>query len=246
MNKVNKMQIDYLSFLDNNIISIIIIIILVLYVSNIFKSINNLVKKSYNNYFVRLIILILIVLITPKSPIIGTLLGISYVISLNKNSYENFATNNYVIDNEIINYNNFVLKINDKENYIIFNNKNNNNRILQITVTTDKSKATKFKFNDPYTNSITNPYYKDAWRYNISQISNSNININNIIKKDGIDKIIFIYQRHLSFSNVYYDSWEFDNKIITLEDYYDDNKTKDNSNNDKREAIKNAKLVAIT
>ena len=92
MKNVCKVWLSSLNFLDNNIVNAVIIIILVLYSSNIFTNINNFVGNLYNFSVVRLIVLLLIIYITPKSPTIGILLAISYILSINYSNNETFVS----------------------------------------------------------------------------------------------------------------------------------------------------------
>ena len=82
MKNLCKLWMNSLSFLDNCVINSIIVIILVLYSSTIFDNINSFVGNIYNFSIIRLLVLLVIIYITPKSPTIGILLGISYIVSL--------------------------------------------------------------------------------------------------------------------------------------------------------------------
>ena len=92
MKNISKVWLSSLNFLDNNIVNAVIIIILVLYSSNIFTNINNFVGNLYNFSVIRLVILLLIIYVTPKSPTIGILLAISYLLSINYSSNETFIS----------------------------------------------------------------------------------------------------------------------------------------------------------
>ena len=83
MKNVNKVWLNSLTFLDNSVVSSIIVTILVLYCTQIFDNINSFIGNIYNFSFVRFIVLLLIVYVSPKCPMIGILLGISYLISIN-------------------------------------------------------------------------------------------------------------------------------------------------------------------
>ena len=91
---ISKVWISSLSFLDNYIVNAVIIIILFLYTSNIFTNINSFVGNLYNFSVVRLIVLLLIIYISPKSPTIGILLAISYILSVQYSNNETFVSKN--------------------------------------------------------------------------------------------------------------------------------------------------------
>lgn len=81
-NSIMKMWLNSLAIFDNCYFNISIVIILVLYSSVIFENINVYVSELYNYSIIRLIVLLLIIYIAPKSPTISILLGISYIISI--------------------------------------------------------------------------------------------------------------------------------------------------------------------
>ena len=101
-NNIMKMWLNSLAIFDNCYFNISIIIILVLYSSVIFENINVYVSELYNYSIIRLIVLLLIIYIAPKSPTISILLGISYIISIHymsnnllsvSNKFEKFKSN---------------------------------------------------------------------------------------------------------------------------------------------------------
>lgn len=95
MKNTLKMWMNSLAFLDNHMIVSIIVVILVLYSSCIFDNINHFIGNIYNFSIIRIIILLLIVYVTPKSPLIGILLAISFVISIKyMMNNENFSSKN--------------------------------------------------------------------------------------------------------------------------------------------------------
>jgi hypothetical protein len=72
------------SFKDNIYLLIVLYVILILYSSIYFKDINIYVGNLYKKYkFLNIINLLLILYLGKKYPVIGILLGISYIISLN-------------------------------------------------------------------------------------------------------------------------------------------------------------------
>ena len=91
---ISKVWVSSLNFLDNYIVNAVIIIILFLYTSNIFTNINSFVGNLYNFSVVRLIVLLLIIYISPKSPTIGILLAISYILSVQYSNNETFVSKN--------------------------------------------------------------------------------------------------------------------------------------------------------
>lgn len=93
LENIDKCILSSLSFLDNKNIYISIIFILFLYNTCLFSNINNLVSDLYENSVVKIIMLLLIIYVSRKSCVIGLLLAISYVISLNfKSIMENFVS----------------------------------------------------------------------------------------------------------------------------------------------------------
>ena len=103
MKSLDKYWNDSLSFLDNIYVKVILYVVLILFSSTYFENINMYFANLHKNYkFLNIVVLLLIVYLGRACPVIGILLGISYVISLNyMSSKENFGTllkNNY--DNE--------------------------------------------------------------------------------------------------------------------------------------------------
>lgn len=93
LENIDKCVLNSLSFLDNKNIYISVVFILFLFNSCLFSNINNLVSDFYENSIVKVIMLLLIIYVSRKSCVIGLLLAISYVISLNfKSIMENFVS----------------------------------------------------------------------------------------------------------------------------------------------------------
>lgn len=91
--KLDKLILGSLSFLDNQNVYISIVFILFLYNTCLFSNINNLVSEYYENPVVKVVMLLLVIYVYRKSCLIGLLLGLSYVISLNyKSIVENFVS----------------------------------------------------------------------------------------------------------------------------------------------------------
>lgn len=100
LEKLDKTVLNSLCFLDNNNVYISLVFILFLYNTCIFSNINNLVSDYYQNNIVKVIMLLLVIYITRKSYLIGLLLGISYVISINfKSIMENFESPTFPLPN---------------------------------------------------------------------------------------------------------------------------------------------------
>ncbi len=98
-NSLNKYSNEYL--INNIYIQLVLYAILILYSSTYFEDINIYVGNFLKKYkFLNIIILLLIVYLGRKCPVIGILLGISYLISLN------YYTENYK-DCSIIGNNNY-------------------------------------------------------------------------------------------------------------------------------------------
>ena len=93
-NNIMKLWLNSLAIFDNCYFNISIIIILVLYSSVIFENINVYVSELYNYSIIRLIVLLLIIYIAPKSPTISILLGISYIISIHYMSNDLLSMSN--------------------------------------------------------------------------------------------------------------------------------------------------------
>ena len=90
LKNVNKVIRNSLGFLDNEYVYSVLVIILVLYNSLLFTNINNFVSNIYNFGLVRVLILVLLVYVSQKSTLLGLLLGLSYLLSVNMNSNEYF------------------------------------------------------------------------------------------------------------------------------------------------------------
>jgi hypothetical protein len=100
MKSVDKCWNDSLSFMDNIYVKVILYVVLILFSSTYFENINMYFGNLHKNYkFLNIVVLLLIVYLGRACPVIGILLGISYVISLNyMSSKENFgplSRNNY-------------------------------------------------------------------------------------------------------------------------------------------------------
>jgi hypothetical protein len=102
MKSVDKCWNDSLSFMDNIYVKVVLYVVLILFSSTYFENINIYFGNLHKNYkFLNIVVLLLIVYLGRKCPVIGILLGISYVISLNyMSSKENFiptffGNNNY-------------------------------------------------------------------------------------------------------------------------------------------------------
>jgi len=92
MKSVDKCWNDSLSFMDNIYVKVVLYVVLILFSSTYFENINMYFANLHKNYkFLNIVVLLLIVYLGRKCPVIGILLGISYVISLNyMSSKENF------------------------------------------------------------------------------------------------------------------------------------------------------------
>jgi hypothetical protein len=101
MKSVDKCWDDSLSFMDNIYVKVVLYVVLILFSSTYFENINMYFANLHKNYkFLNIVVLLLIVYLGRACPVIGILLGISYVISLNyMSSKENFfpslMNNNY-------------------------------------------------------------------------------------------------------------------------------------------------------
>lgn len=140
MKNLCKLWMNSLSFLDNCLINSIIVIILVLYSSTIFDNINSFVGNIYNFSIIRLLVLLVIIYITPKSPTIGILLGISYIVSLSymvnaENISEKYSNKNkehfFPLVNENDTSNSFDVKLNNRA----MNSRGNNEKDFVINNT---------------------------------------------------------------------------------------------------------------
>lgn len=93
LENLDKCVLNSLSFLDNKNVYISIIFILFLFNTCLFTNINNLVSEFYQNPIVKVAMLLLVIYVSRKSYLIGLLLALSYVISLNyKTIMENFVS----------------------------------------------------------------------------------------------------------------------------------------------------------
>ena len=92
MKSVDKCWNDSLCFMDNIYVKVVLYVVLILYSSTYFENINMYIGNLHKNYkFLNIVVLLLIVYLGRKCPVIGILLAISYVISLNyMSSKENF------------------------------------------------------------------------------------------------------------------------------------------------------------
>ncbi len=92
MKSVDKCWNDSLSFMDNIYVKVVLYVVLILYSSTYFENINMYIGNLHKNYkFLNIVVLLLIVYLGRKCPVVGILLAISYVISLNHMSdKENF------------------------------------------------------------------------------------------------------------------------------------------------------------
>ena len=105
MKSVDKCWNDSLSFMNNIYVKVVLYVVLILFSSTYFENINIYFGNLHKNYkFLNIVVLLLIVYLGRACPVIGILLGISYVISLNyMSSKENFgplSINNYDNENE--------------------------------------------------------------------------------------------------------------------------------------------------
>jgi hypothetical protein len=93
MKTVDKCWNDSLSFMDNIYAKVVLYVVLILFSSTYFENINMYFANLHKNYkFLNIVVLLLIVYLGRKCPVVGILLGISYVISLNyMSSKENFT-----------------------------------------------------------------------------------------------------------------------------------------------------------
>jgi hypothetical protein len=92
MKSVDKCWNDSLSFMDNIYVKVVLYVVLILYSSTYFENINMYIGNLHKHYkFLNVIVLLLIVYLGRSCPVIGILLAISYVISLNyMSAKENF------------------------------------------------------------------------------------------------------------------------------------------------------------
>ncbi len=82
MKQFEKTWMSSLSIFDDKYVTCIIVFILILLTSTFFPNINSSIRDFMNSKIVRLIIILLIVYIAPKSMITAVLLAILYVMSL--------------------------------------------------------------------------------------------------------------------------------------------------------------------
>lgn len=100
LEKIDKTVLKSLNFLDNNNVYISIVFTLFLYNTCLFSNINNLVSDYYQYPVVKVVMLLLIIYVSRKSYLIGLLLAISYLISLNyKTILENFQSSIFPLPN---------------------------------------------------------------------------------------------------------------------------------------------------
>jgi hypothetical protein len=82
MQEIEKIWKDSLKFLDNKMTHTVLTIVLVLLVSTLFTNINRAIVNLMENKFLRILVVLLIVYFIPRSPTLGVLLAIFYVMSL--------------------------------------------------------------------------------------------------------------------------------------------------------------------
>jgi hypothetical protein len=82
MQEIEKIWKDSLKFLDNKMTHTVLTIVLVLLVSTLFTNINRAVVNLMENKVLRILVVLLIVYFIPRSPTLGVLLAIFYVMSL--------------------------------------------------------------------------------------------------------------------------------------------------------------------
>jgi hypothetical protein len=100
MKSVDKCWNDSLSFMDNIYVKVVLYVVLILFSSTYFENINMYFANLHKNYkFLNIVVLLLIVYLGRKCPVIGILLGISYVISLNYSNFENFSKIKIIYNN---------------------------------------------------------------------------------------------------------------------------------------------------
>ena len=84
LKSIEKYWFGSLFFLDNTYVHIILVFILFILASRIFYNVNHYVEMSYRYSIIRIIVLLLIIYFFPKSPLLSLLLGIVYVMSIQK------------------------------------------------------------------------------------------------------------------------------------------------------------------
>jgi len=102
MKSVDKCWNDSLSFMNNIYVKVVLYVVLILFSSTYFENINIYFGNLHKNYkFLNIVVLLLIVYLGRACPVIGILLGISYVISLNyMSSKENFFPSFFRTNND--------------------------------------------------------------------------------------------------------------------------------------------------
>jgi hypothetical protein len=176
---IKKVWLGSLGFLDNCYVNSIIVIILLLYCSTIFENINSFIGNLYNFSIIKLAVLLAIVYVTPKDPIIGILLGLSYAISLNYL----VNTENFVIDNpiEIIKNPSTKSESDDvKESFFPLTNISDYN--LKKEHDTDN-----FKNHENKDHSCLNNY--NAWNESVGDVCNPVATFQNELNAQGINDI---------------------------------------------------------
>ena len=102
MKSLDKCWNDSLCFMDNIYVKVVLYVVLILFSSTYFENINMYFGNLHKNYkFLNIVVLLLIVYLGRACPVIGILLGISYVISLNYiSSKENFISSLFGKNND--------------------------------------------------------------------------------------------------------------------------------------------------
>ncbi len=119
LENLDKCVLNSLSFLDNKNVYISIIFILFLFNTCLFTNINNLVSEFYQNPIVKVVMLLLVIYVSRKSYLIGLLLALSYVISLNyKSVMENFVSGFDSTQSNFESVNNNEKFVNNEENEV--------------------------------------------------------------------------------------------------------------------------------
>jgi hypothetical protein len=91
LKSIEKNWMASLSFLDNTYIHVILVFIVFIFATRIFYNVNDFVEMTYRYSLVRIVVLLAIVYVLPKSPLLSVLLAICYAISLRKlSTQENF------------------------------------------------------------------------------------------------------------------------------------------------------------
>jgi hypothetical protein len=84
LKSIEKYWMESLSFLDNKYVHAILVFIVFVFATRIFYNVNDYVEDIYKYSFVRVVILLLIVYVLPKSPLLSILLAICYALSVRK------------------------------------------------------------------------------------------------------------------------------------------------------------------